>query len=106
MNRADIEMIEPPKIDGISEAMEQEFLRMSLQIEAACDRAEEKMIDAGMPIVAAVSATAHAMMNALARQAHVTAVLDGRPANREWFLHNCAAAFDRWSSAQKRATSE
>ncbi len=100
----EIKMIQPPKIDDLSEAQMAEYKRCGVEILARCDDVVDAMVSAGLSVSHANSASAHVMMNAMARQALLTAMLDGREPNKEWFLHNCAAAFDRWVGAQVDAT--
>lgn len=95
-----IQMQEPPKIDDLTSDQAEEYMRCYDAMIAQCDKVEDALMQAGLSVVHATSASAHLIMNALARQALVTATLDGREPNREWFLHNCAAAFDRWVDAQ------
>lgn len=96
----DLKTVEPPKIAGLSAAQEAAVVDAYRSIEVRCDAVEDMLTNAGLGPVHAVSATAHALMNAMVRNCFVTALLDGREPNREWFLHNCATHFDKWADAQ------
>lgn len=96
----ELKLSQPPKIDGLTDAQIAEYKRCTDEVIARCDDVQDVLMDAGLSTTHALSASSHVMMNAMARQALLTAMMDGREPNREWFLHNCAAAFDRWVGAQ------
>ena len=95
-----LKMVEPPVIDGLSDAQEKAVSSAYRALEVECDAIDDMLTEAGLGSVHAVSATSHALMNSLVRHCFITAILDGRQPNREWFLHNCATHFDKWANAQ------
>lgn len=99
-NTTGLKMAEPPEIAGLTDRQKAAVKEAYRSIEVECDAVEDMLTDAGLGSVHAVSATAHALMNAMVRNCFVTALLDGREPNREWFLHNCATHFDKWADAQ------
>ena len=103
---SDLKMVEPPEITGLSDKQRAAVAEAYRSIEVECDAVEDMLTSAGLGSVHAVSATAHSLMNAMVRNCFVTAILDGREPNREWFLHNCATHFDKWAKAQEHDTTE
>jgi len=96
----DLVMVQPPVIADLTDTQKAAVQDAYRAVENNADAVEDMLTNAGLGSVHAPSATAQALMNAMVRLCFVTAILDGRKPNREWFLHNCATHFDKWAAAQ------
>lgn len=90
-----LKMSEPPSFGDLSDAESKDAHVAYTIMETEAGKVHRMLEKRGFAPVQAASTTAQALMNAMVRMCVVTAVLDGRAPNREWFLHNCASHFDR-----------
>ena len=97
----DLKTSEPPVLAQLTDEQKAFYRKCKETVSSEMDAIEDALINAGLSQLHAASACAHMMIDAAARHATVTAFIDGRRPNREWFLHNCADALERWDGEQE-----
>jgi len=69
------------------------------QITTTLSKAQDDLLASGLEADQTLSCCFHIAMDHAASTAHLSALVDGRDPNLDWFIQNARETFERWSAA-------